>query len=371
MKRILATGAGSITALLTVIHAQAFQQPQPAAPEAARPAAPAEAKPEAAAPKPDAAAPVSSVTVYGRLDVSLDRIETDGAPRDNAVVDNASRLGFRGTEDLGGGLKAVFGIEYGFRADTGAFASASAPLRNAFVGVVGPFGAVALGRLDSANPTGSPLYSQDMKAADPVVHDAGATAFGTDVLNARNRVSNAVGYMSPNFSGVTVRARAYLSGPDASEDDGKKLDVGVNYESGPVYAGIGYGKNRGNVAGDSAPLDKLDDKVQVVGSYDFGTVRAYGILGEDRFVGTPRTKVGYWLVGGTYAEGPHVVTANLMEREKRSNPNGESKCFQIGYSNLLSKRTRLYALLDSRNDFKVETTNAKTRTLSAGIQHNF
>lgn len=59
MKRILATGAGSITALLTVIHAQAFQQPQPAAPEAARPAAPAEAKPEAAAPKPGAAPSVS------------------------------------------------------------------------------------------------------------------------------------------------------------------------------------------------------------------------------------------------------------------------------------------------------------------------
>lgn len=370
MKRVLVAGAGSISALLTVIHAQAFQQPEPAASDVAKPAAPAEEKPEVIAPKPAAAKSASSVTVYGRLDVSLDRVETDGAPRENSVVDNASRLGFRGTEDLGGGLKAAFGIEYGFRADTGAFASASTPLRNSYIALVGPFGAVAMGRLDSSNPTGSPLYSQNTKATDPVVHDAGATAFGTDVLNSRNRVSNAVGYMSPNFSGMTVRARAYLAGPAASEDDGKKLDIGVNYENGPVYAGVGYGTNRGNVVGDNSPLNNLDDKFQVVGSYDFGTVRAYGILGEDRFVGTPRTKVGYRVLGGTYEEGPHVVTANLLEREKRSDPDGKSKGFQIGYSHLLSKRTRLYVLHDSRDDFE-EESNAKTRTLSSGILHNF
>jgi predicted porin len=370
MKRVLA-GAGSITALLTVIHAQAYQQPEApkAAPEEARPAAPAEAKPEAAAPKADAAKPASNVTVYGRLDVSLDRIDTDGAPKNNAVVDNASRLGFRGTEDLGRGLRAVFGIEYGFGADTGAFASASTPLRNSYVGLVGPFGAVVMGRLDSANPTGSPLYSQNLKAADPVVHDAGATAFGTDVLNSRNRVSNAVGYMSPNFSGVTVRARGYLAGPAASEDDGKKLDIAVNYENGPVYAGVGYGKNRGTTT-DAAPLNNLDDKFQVVGSYDFGTMRAYGILGQDKFLSGTNTKVGYWLVGGTYEEGPHVVTANLMEREKRNDADDANKCFQIGYSHALSKRTRLYVLHDSRGDFEDET-DAKTRTFSAGIQHNF
>ena len=228
MKRFLAAGAGSAATLLTVLHAQAYQQSPPEAPNAAvreepKPAALTEAKPDAAAPKP-----ASAVMVYGRIDVSLDRVEKDGAPQENAMVDNASRLGFRGTEDLGGGLKAAFGIEYGFQVDTGAFASAAAPLRNAYVGLAGPFGALALGRLDSANPTGSPLYSQDLKAADTVVHDAGATAFGTDVLNARNRVSNAIGYMSPGFSGVTVRARAYLAGPAASEDDGQKLDIGVN-----------------------------------------------------------------------------------------------------------------------------------------------
>lgn len=366
VKRILAAGAGSITALLTVVQAQAYQQPEETkagAPTGAVPAAPAEAKPAAPA-------TTSSVTVYGRLDVSLDRTDKDGVPKDNAVVDDASRLGFRGTEDLGGGLKAVFGIEYGFRADTGEFSSASAPLRNAYVGVVGPFGAVAMGRLDSANPTGSPLYSQNLKAADAVVHDAGAPAFGTDVLNSRNRVSNAVGYMSPNFSGVTVRARGYLAGPAASEDDGKKLDIGVNYENGPVYAGVGYGKNRGTTT-DAAPLDKMDNKVQVVGSYDFGAIRAYGILGRDKFIGVPRTKVGYWLVGATYEEGPHVVTANYMERDKRSNPDGKSNAFQIGYSYLLSKRSRLYVLHDSRGDFSKSETDAKTRTISAGIQHNF
>ena len=75
--------------------------------------------------------PVSPVTVYGRLDVSLDNTKT-GPDSLNQVRDNASRLGFRGTEDLGSGLKAAFGLEFGLSADTGTltappFNSSSSP----------------------------------------------------------------------------------------------------------------------------------------------------------------------------------------------------------------------------------------------------
>jgi predicted porin len=356
MKKFPAARAGSASLLLAVAHAHACaQQAQPQAPEAATAGA---VRPAPAPP------PALSVTIYGRLDASIDRV-TSGGQTSHDVVDNASRLGFRGTEDLGGGLRAVFGIEYGFRADTGAFASASVPLRNAYVGLVGPFGAVAAGRLDSANPTGSPLYSQVTKATDPVVHDAGAAAIGTDVLNARNRVSNAIGYLSPGFSGVTVRVRGYLAGPAGAEDDGKKLDIGVNYENGPVYAGVGYGRNRGTIANDD-----LDEKLQLVGSYDFGSWRAYGIVGEDRFIGTPGANVGYWLLGSTHEQGPHEVTANYMEREGPPGADGRAACFQVGYSRILSRRTRLYVLHDDRGDFEAGT-GRKTRTFSAGIQHNF
>ena len=105
---------------------------------------------------PIAAGAQENVTIYGRIDLGLDwTAPNKGRNSGYAVRDNASRFGFKGSENLGHGLRALFGVEYGFSAD------ASEPLstRNSYVGMAGDFGAVALGRLDSANPTKSPIYS--------------------------------------------------------------------------------------------------------------------------------------------------------------------------------------------------------------------
>ncbi|WP_419187208.1 porin [Cupriavidus necator] len=157
------------------------------------------------------AAADASVTLYGRLDTDVEYPKgPDGST--TQMTDNASRWGMRGSEDLGGDLQAAFGLEQGFGTDNGV--ATNPQFRNAIVGLRGGFGAIALGRLDSATIVGSPIYSQVTQNVDFVIHDAGATAIGTKVLNARNRVSNAVGYMTPDFGGFSVRARVNLAGPD-------------------------------------------------------------------------------------------------------------------------------------------------------------
>ena len=105
-----------------------------------------------------AAGHAQTVNIYGRLALTVNQIETGSNTKVRELRDNASRLGFRGVEDLGGGLQALFGLEMGLNADTGSLTDPA--FRNSYVGLRGGWGTVALGRLDSANPTGSPLYSQ-------------------------------------------------------------------------------------------------------------------------------------------------------------------------------------------------------------------
>lgn len=168
-----------------------------------------------------------TITTYGRLALTMNQIKVGNAPATREQRDNASRLGFRGVEDLGGGMQALFGLEMGYSADTG---SLTDPMyRNSYVGLRANWGAVALGRLDSANPTGSPLYSQIIALTHFAPNDAGATATSASMQNARNRTSNSLGYASPAWKGMSLRARYYLRGAGTAadpEDAARSLDLG-------------------------------------------------------------------------------------------------------------------------------------------------
>lgn len=323
------------------------------------------------------AAAQSGVTLYGRIDTDVE-VQNGAKGRVTQMTDNASRWGMRGTEELGPGLKAAFGLEQGFGADNGV--ATSPEFRNAYVGLSSEsLGAIALGRLDSATIVGSPIYSQVTANTDFVIHDAGATAIGTKVLNARNRVSNAVGYQSPNFGGFWLQARINLAGPDPAtpnspspvkaEDDFRQTDVGLNYANGKFGAGVGYSHD--SKTGGLQPND-FRDKWQGVATYDFGIVQPYAIYGRDTYVGTrtTRDKVDYWLAGFTVKAGVHAITTNYMQRDVQSDRGGKLKKFQIGYTYQMSKRTMPYVFFD-REDPNSNAHGNLVTTIGAGIQHRF
>lgn len=320
------------------------------------------------------AAPLTSLaqtTVYGRVDVGIDRTETS-ANTLSALRDNASRLGFRGAENLGGGLQAVFGVEFGFAADTGALGSPM--LRNSFVGFTDGFGAFAIGRLDSANPTGSPIYSLITRHTEFVIHDAGATAIGTAVLNARNRESNAIGYSSPDISGVVFRARYYLNGEGLPEPiDVRQLDISASYGEGkgPFGIGLGYGRDDRNAG---HPLNTFKDKWMLVGSYNFDVVRVWAIVGRDNYQSGPASRSGadIRLIGASVpvGSGGSKVIANFMTRDVQTDPNGVLEKSQIGYAHVLSKRSMVFALYDVQNSNN-RLPDSTAKRLSFGMQHNF
>ncbi|GKS74426.1 porin [Acidovorax sp. SUPP950] len=308
---------------------------------------------------------------YGQVRLSINHVKTGNAGSVTEERDNASRLGFRGKEDLGDGMAALFGVEMGLDADTGA--ATTPAYRNSYVALRGSAGTVALGRLDSANPTGSPLYSQVTRITSFAANDAGATAIGTSILNARNRTSNAVGYQSPTWGGVNLRARYYLRGdtrtPD-QENGAKSLDLGLNYADGPWSAGIGYGR-------DTRPggllANEFSSKWQVAVRYDFGAIEPYVLLGRDAYAkasASARTDVDYWLVGSRFSAGPHALVVNVMQRDVQASVRGLRKRQQVAYTYALSKRTELQAFID-RDGIDSSRSNVAVRAVGAGVRHDF
>lgn len=324
--------------------------------------------------------------IYGRIDLSMDSRTN---PTDSVLsqTDNASRLGVKGSRATDGGLTLQYGFEMGVAADSGNLTSPN--FRNAYVGANTSLGAFAIGRLDSANPTGSPLYSQITKNVSFVMHDAGATAIGTSVLNARNRTSNSIGYMSPTVGGFDVRARYYYFGNDGTstvtssgttivaspgtglaESDIKQIDLGLNYNQQSWGLGIGYGSD--SKAGGFAAND-FTSKWQVVGSYDFGAIKLSALLGQDNFNNavTARSAVRYQLIGVSVPVGRQGnVVANYMEREVQTDRKGSLTRFQIGYSYRMDKNAFVYMLWD-RQDPNTNVSANEFSVLSSGVQFNF
>lgn len=327
---------------------------------------------------PVAALAQSTVTIYGRMDTSFENSKT-GSVTQTLITGNASRFGAKGTEDLGGGLKALFGLEMGISSDTGA--SSSPVYRNSYVGISGDFGVVNIGRIDSAAPSRTPIYAILGRNVEYVIHDAGATAIGTSIFNARTRVSNAIGYASPVISNFVFRAGHYMNGeglpetpagPVRFESDYKQTDVSLSYGEGggPLGLGVGYGRDskRGG-----ALLNDFRNKWMLVGSYDFGDIRAWAVYNRDNFQGNAlsRSKVAAQMIGASWDITPSSkVMANYIRKDVQSDPAGKLKRFQAGYSYKMSNRTSLYGFYD-RTDPNNRVANDVIRVYGVGIQHNF
>jgi predicted porin len=312
----------------------------------------------------------TTVTPYGEIRLTLNQVKTGSTTKVDEMRDNASRLGFRGVEELGDGMQAMFGLELGVSADSGALTDPIA--RNSYVGLRGSWGTIALGRLDSANPTGSPLYSQIIKLTSFAPNDAGATATSTVMFNSRNRTSNSLGYASPKWGGASMRARTYLRGANTAtepEDAARSLDIGLDYETGALSAAVGWGRDtrRNGLAN-----NEFDDKWQAGVNYNFKPIDVYFVGGLDRYknVGTTRREVKYNIVGAAYRDGPHKVVLNLMRRDVQASLGGVRNRQQLSYQHYLSKRTELQFFFDN-DGIDSSKNNVRVQAIGMGVRHNF
>lgn len=329
-----------------------------------------------------AMAATSNVDVYGIVNVAVEdynkSVTGSGAKRNYTpgVVSNFSRIGFKGSEDLGGGLKALWQVESGL--DGGANANGAGTIggstwgtRNTFIGLAGGFGTVLGGRHDSVYKTSTlPL---DLFADTIADYNLGR-ADGVEVLmNALdNRAPQTIAYISPNMSGFTVAANVGLQNNDSRTMDHYSLS-GV-YNNGPLFASLAHQKIKSSVYTYNEDL-----KAYKLGfGYSFGDAKV-GFLHENvKNTGHSKKRKSY-AVNGAYAMGPITLKAMYgMVDNAEFAKKTDQDMWALGADYALSKRTTayfVYAAGDSDSTWGAVHGNASNKGGSKGwnlgMKHSF
>jgi len=356
-----------------------------------------------------AAMAADNVQLYGIVDLGVEHLtfNNQSVNRLGSGIQSGSRIGLKGTEDLGGGLKAVFQLETGFCANgntanpyTGTSTSQGAQFnagtsyctggqfmgRTSMVGLAGDFGTVVGGRIYSP-------YFNTLAAADPF--GAGLTGSLTNLDQAALtyvRVSQAAAYITPNFSGFQGTLAYLFGGQPGDSSNGRAYSAALTYNNGPISAGGSYtNHNLTTGPGSSYVTNKLWN---IYGSYDFGIAKVaayysdakWGLPGiQEVAAGTQNSEWKTWMLGATVPVGPGAVLASYARTKDANLSNTTAKQYAIGYTYALSKRTNLYTSYshitnDSNVDYFVgDATVAGNGSLGGqsssgfalGIRHQF
>jgi predicted porin len=301
----------------------------------------------------------TSVNIYGIVDAAIVGEHGGNASPSTKITSgagSASRIGFRGLEDLGGGLSAFFTLETGVKIDTGEVDAAGTIFnRQAFVGLKSRAGEVALGRQYTP-------WHTTLVAIDPFSTGYAGTSKNLFPDNGSNvRTSNTITYKSPKVSGFDGElAYAFGEQPDAST--GRQFGGAVGYANGPLALRVAYNsKNTDVTATGTAPFvsRSLGRNTLFTAAYELQWARlrfAYGIdkgfnaatLGNSNnpYGGvkpTPSTDGREVLLGLSAPIGPGTLMASVMHKDDRTAFNQDASAWGIGYLYGLSKRTGLYA----------------------------
>jgi predicted porin len=284
----------------------------------------------------------STVTLYGIADVVLHKDKNASTTLTSGGV-SASRFGFKGTEDLGGGLKASFVLEQGFDLASGDQSIAGKAFgREASVELSGAFGGIKLGRMATAFDTNE---------------GAGFAAFYS-VLTPANvwagysegRHSQGIYYTSPEVAGFSADFSFNLSGASAN----RHTALVLKYSNGPVYAAYLYQKDKLNV----------EKQNRLEATYDFGVATA--LFAYDKLDVAGLDTKQYSL--GVDVPLSDVLTLSGGVASSKTVGADRVNGWSLAAAYSLSKRTTVYG--GYYHDNGAAGTTLKTR-YGAGIKHTF
>jgi predicted porin len=312
-------------------------------------------------------AATSNVDVYGSINVSIESVDNGADDWARMVTNNNSFLGFKGSEDLGGGMKAVWQLETNVNFDSTQSNAADAGnlygTRNTYVGLSSGFGTIIAGTHDTP-------YKVSTGSLDKFVGTLGDynAVFGNNAGNASAlfdlRTGNTIAYLSPNFSGFDVKA-AYVMGKEDVEtglnDRSSAYSLSGTYANGPLFVTAAYEKH--NSVGTSACNvgatclgEGVDDRDawKIGASYkigDFSLGALYeSIDGDGAQAGIEHDS---WMVNAAYAMGAFTLKASYTSAgELNDVADTDADMWALGVDYALSKRTTLqltYANIDNES----------------------
>ncbi|HEY9224109.1 MAG TPA: porin [Variovorax sp.] len=334
------------------------------------------------------AASASSVTIYGLIDTSLASVSNPGGQtqRLDSGHMNGSRLGFKGSEDLGGGLRANFLLEMGVNSDTGTLgqnqgAGAKGFGRGSVVGLSGALGEVRLGR------TVVSIGSEAQAVGDAFGLGGGGNLQG--IQPAPGRVNNTLWYQSPSLGGLLAKLSyspgetSVTSGASPGSSAGASTAMALFYANGKLSGALAYSTYRQRT--DASTLRWL----HATGAYDFGGAKLFGSYATFRNPGVATTPaaqaaadnnlsfagfptVGYYSgqddrsasLGIAVPFGASTVLAQVVKVDDRGPLNRDATQIGVAYLYALSKRTTVYidyGRVNNRNGAAYAVTGATTQ----------
>lgn len=314
----------------------------------------------------------SNVSIYGVIDVSMVYTSKVGPNNSSRVsLDSgdqmASRIGVRGSEDLGGGLSAVFQLETGFSVDEGAMATPGTLFdRKSVVGLSGSFGTLTLGRqTDYLEEIGLQYTSFQIFGGGGVR----AGHFNSLDRLTGARTNNSVRFDSQAYAGFTGSVLYGFGEVAGATRAGQSLGIGGNYTNGPFGVGAAYYQSKS--AADSLPshAGDTDLKTFTIGSsYQAGPAKFFGAWSQTRrplqqpladtglVAITNATRANVFDLGVDYAfnEKLHLLSSVIHDRATISRTtSGATKArttqVNLGIDYHFSKRTDVYAMLSRQS----------------------
>jgi predicted porin len=325
----------------------------------------------------------SSATLYGVADVGVfyNNGQSTGAITGLASgIESGSRVGFKGTEDLGNGLRASFVLEQGVAMDTGASTQGGRTFgRLAYVGLSGDFGSVTLGRQYT------PIYNA-YGVVDPFGNNTAGdinTLFGQDAdfLSRDFRMDNTIYYTTPsNLGGFTASAAYGFGEQPGNSSLQRQMGFSLGYAKGPFTTIYAYHQaNNENLQFDA------DNNVSII---DLGTYKSHFVGGVYNFEAVKihaafdQTKQGdnfktqSYLLGATIPIGKHLLFGDFTYRDNKVEDDANASQAAVGFNYTLSKRTNLYSILayttnDTNSSVGTDIAGKSVTRVQVGIRHIF
>jgi predicted porin len=291
-----------------------------------------------------------SVTLYGRIDLNVTRFSGgEGWRMDQS---STSRFGLRGSEDLGGGLTAIFNVESRINPQNGTSESPRFWGREAWVGLrSNTWGSLRLGR--TLSPSQRVASNYDPHGTD------GIGSFGSSGLllghssNSFVRMDSGIYYVTPNLSGFSVFAAFAMDDTPGATDE-RFHSIRLRYAAGPLDASLAIGE-----------LSQGNDVTSFGLAYDLGIVKPMLQLHSGERAGRKRAS---WLVGATAPLGKGELRAAYSKQDDKGATNPiDRTLLAVGYDHGLSKRTQVYGTV-ARD--KTDNQSGKTG-FELGLRHSF
>ncbi|RJP63079.1 MAG: porin [Comamonadaceae bacterium] len=319
----------------------------------------------------------SNVTLYGSIDTSIGSSKI-GAPGVASSTSNmfsgnltATRWGVRGTEDLGGGLKAIFALEQAFDSSDGTQAAGSAFNRMSIVGLTGGFGTVKFGRHDTSfddirdlSVSNNIFNSPNFATTEAVAGTTGYAGVG-QLADYGDRASNQIRYESPSFGGFSA-GFSYGLDEQTAPVERDVTAFNLRYKAGNLDVGYGYQENANEVAASNLEYNTLG------AAYNFGSFRISG--GWNRVKNQTSRKSDAYSIGAVVPVGAMDFSLGYSTAKAKQGSatfeKGDAFSAAVVYN--MSKRTRVYAGLTTGDIENAAGTKVREREVYAlGLAHTF